>query len=195
MDWEKRYQENDIPWDIGMAHPLWKEYLHSESIRGAVGVPACGRGHDVHEAALAGYEAWGWDISKSAIEWAELHYPHKRTHFEKRDLFRLYPDWEGKFTVIWEWNCFCIFPPEERKHYLRMLLHLLEPNGLLLGVFRIANEKKKGDAEEDEQGPPWWIGETELDQFLSPFFSLSSARTVEETEQGTLSLRKYRCSI
>ncbi len=196
MDWDKRYQQGDIPWDLGKAHPLWKEFLQSEKIRGSIGVPACGLGHDVYAAALAGYDAWGWDISSTAIAWAEEHYAHKRAHFEKRDMFHLHADWEGKFAVIWEWNCFCIVPPQERKHYLRMLLHVLEPNGVLVGVFRMRDGEPADEGQNDVgQSPPWWVGEEELEGLLNPFFRLATSHPLEREEDGYLCWRKYRCCI
>jgi SAM-dependent methyltransferase len=194
MDWDKRYQQGDIPWDLGKPHPLWKDFLQSENISGAVGVPACGLGHDVYAAAIAGYEAWGWDISSTAIVWAQEHYVHKRAHFERRDMFHLHADWEGKFAVVWEWNCFCIFSPEQRKSYLRMLLHILKPNGVLAGVFRIKG-KDADPSDEAQTTPPWWVTEGELDGLLSPFFRLVTSKRLEEEENGHLSWRKYRCCI
>lgn len=190
MNWDQRYIDEDIPWDIGRPHALWVNYLNTVQIKAPIGVPACGRGHDVHAAAIAGYETWGWDISSTAIEWAKDHYSHRRAFFEKRDLFTLHSDWEGKFGTIWEWNCFCAFPPEKRQAYLRSILHLLKPHGHLVGIFRVGPEDQK------QEQPPYRVSETNLENLLSPFFDLNFIKILDDQDDSDeLSWRVYRCRI
>ena len=53
MDWNRRYEENDTPWDKGEAHPVLRDMLARDALSGRVLVPGCGAGHDVRELAAA----------------------------------------------------------------------------------------------------------------------------------------------
>src|SRR5699024_4468997 len=115
---------------------------------------------------------------------------HRKAKFIKRDFFKLYKEWEGKFGTVWEWNCLCAFPPSKREGWLRSILHLLQPHGHLIGIFRI-------DSHEDEkEEPPYGISETNLEKILSPFFDLNFIKILDDDTHGNeLSWRVYRCRI
>jgi hypothetical protein len=40
MDWNRRYEENDTPWDKGEAHPVLRDMLAHDALSGRVLVPA-----------------------------------------------------------------------------------------------------------------------------------------------------------
>src|ERR1017187_1050872 len=67
-DWESRYQSGDMPWEKGAPSPGLVDFLaaHPKLARGTVCVPGCGTGHDVREWARAGFQAFGYDMARSA---------------------------------------------------------------------------------------------------------------------------------
>jgi SAM-dependent methyltransferase len=70
--WESRYQSSNMPWEKGVPSPGLVDFLpaHPDLPRGTVCVPGCGTGHDAREFAKAGFAAFGFDISPSAIQHA-----------------------------------------------------------------------------------------------------------------------------
>src|SRR5215831_8594696 len=68
--WEERYQTKDMPWEKGAPSPGLVDFLaaHPELPRKTVAVPGCGTGHDVLSWALAGFQAFGFDIAPSAVQ-------------------------------------------------------------------------------------------------------------------------------
>ena len=71
--WETRYQAGDMHWDKGAPSPGLVDFLvaHPDLPRGTVCVPGCGTGHDVREFARSGFDAFGFDIAPSAIQFCE----------------------------------------------------------------------------------------------------------------------------
>src|SRR5439155_23044108 len=70
---EDRYQSKDMPWEkreasLGLIYFL---DAHPKLGRGTVCVPGCGTGHDVRAWAMAGFDAFGYDIAPSAIQLAK----------------------------------------------------------------------------------------------------------------------------
>src|ERR1700722_13485631 len=72
-DWEGRYQVGDMPWEKGEASPGLVDFLaaNRKLLRGTVGVPGCGTGHDVRAWAKAGFSAVGFDVAPSAVKLAK----------------------------------------------------------------------------------------------------------------------------
>jgi len=71
MDWDRRYQTGNIPWEKGAPAPPLLEWLQAcGPLHGNILVPGCGYGHDVRAIAAASPESKviGLDISPLAIE-------------------------------------------------------------------------------------------------------------------------------
>jgi len=68
LEWQRRYEEKDTPWDKGMAAPPLVHYLRENTIAGHVLVPGCGRGHDVRALARQpGCSVVGLDLAPAAV--------------------------------------------------------------------------------------------------------------------------------
>lgn len=93
--WDKLWEEKDfLPWDKGTPNPALVDLLNDR--RDLIGsplmeeggnkrrkralVPGCGRGYDVLLLASFGYDAYGLEISKSAVQTCE---EEKRTNGTK----------------------------------------------------------------------------------------------------------------
>lgn len=71
-DWNAAYEDDDTPWDKGIAAPPLRAFLAKHPIRGRVLVPGCGLGHDVRLLAEQGASVVGLDIVPKAVRQAGL---------------------------------------------------------------------------------------------------------------------------
>ena len=46
LEWQRRYEQDDTPWDKGAPAPALVTFLREKQIAGRVLVPGCGRGHE-----------------------------------------------------------------------------------------------------------------------------------------------------
>ena len=183
MDWNKRYENEDTPWDKGAPAPILRELLDEAMFTGGevegktrpktsheILVPGCGYGHDVREIAAAGYSATGIDISAKALAVAEeqttsLSPDHQgRMTFAQEDLFGPELPRKKRYDAIWEHTCYCAISPELRSAYVEAAYHLLKPRGLLIGVFFTT--------EQTRPGPPHMTNRADLCQLFSARFEL-----------------------
>ncbi len=162
-NWDQAYQENFTPWDKGLPAPPLAEWLSRNKLTGRVLVPGCGVGHDVAHLISQGVDAYGLDISPTAIARAKERYSEISERFLLADLFTF----SGEFDAVVEHTCLCALPPELRVVYRDAVASLLKPSGLLIGVFFINPEMDPG-----ETGPPFGISMDELTALFAPRFDL-----------------------
>ena len=191
--WEQRYQASDIPWENGAPAPGLVDFLaaHPALPRGTVCVPGCGTGHDAREFAKAGFAAFGFDISPSAIQLAtkktknaaqNLGALASRRHVSKTQRLAggtpalpgglnasfqladfLHDNPPQKFDWLFEHTLFCAIQPQERDDYVRAALRWLKPEGQYLAVNYLIPDK---------DGPPFGTTREELLRRFSPHFEL-----------------------
>jgi SAM-dependent methyltransferase len=164
MDWNRRYEEGDTPWDKGGAHPVLRDLLTHGVLAGRVLVPGCGSGHDVRELARRGLEVVGLDVAPLAIERAREHPLAAGETYQLADFFDLPPDLRGAFDGVFEHTCFCAIDPARRAEYVAAVASALRPQGRLLAVFY-------ADPDHDE-GPPFGCTKAELDGLFGRAFRL-----------------------
>lgn len=168
-DWNRRYEENDTPWDQGAAHPVLRDMLARGALSGRVLVPGCGTGHDVRELARRGLAAVGLDISPLALERARGHAPSGAETYVTGDLFHPPPEWRGAFDGVFEHTCFCAIDPARRGDYAAAVAAALCPGGRLLAVFYENPDHGGG-------GPPFGCRPAEIDRLFGGFFRLLEER-------------------
>ena len=164
-DWNRRYEENDTPWDKGEAHPVLGEMLDRNVLSGRVLVPGCGAGHDVRALVRRGLEVVGLDIAPLALARAQAEPRVANETYRLGDLFALPPDMVGAFDSVFEHTCFCAIDPVRRKDYVAAVARALRPCGRLLAVF-FANPNNGGE------GPPFGCTQQELDGLFAGDFRL-----------------------
>lgn len=177
MDWDRRYTENDTPWDKGAAHPALRDAAVWGALSGRVLVPGCGTGHDVRELARGGIEAVGLDVAPLAIGRARSHPAAGGESYIQGDLFDLPPELCGSFDGVFEHTCFCAIDPRRRGDYVSSVAAALKPCGLLLGIFFM-------NPDNDEDGPPHGCTRGELDALFGRDFTLRWERGVIATYPG-----------
>jgi len=171
MDWDRRYQIGDIPWEKGAPAPPLLEWLQAcGPLHGNVLVPGCGYGHDVRAIAAAAPDAKviGLDISPSAIERARQFPVAGQEAYELGDLFNLPERFSGAFQWVFEHTCFCVIDPERRFDYVRAIAGALRSGGFLLAIFFL-NPWDEGE-EPPGGGPPFGVSIAELDQRFGRVF-------------------------
>ena len=178
-DWEAMYAGGEDRWDLGgPAPPLVAAVGRGEVLPpGRALVPGCGRGHDARVLAARGFETVGVDFAPRAVAAARRLAAAAGlagVRFERRDLFRLPPSFDGSFDLVFEHTCFCAIHPGRRDDYVRAVHRVLRPGGLLLGLFY---------AIRGEEGPPFGTTPEEIrHRFVVPGkFALESARVPAES--------------
>ncbi len=134
--WERRYLDDDIPWDRGDVSPALEHWLGNGAVPPCrILIPGCGRGHEVVELARRGFEVVGVDVAPAAV--AELQQRLRDLGAEAdvvcADLLNWIP--EQKFDAIYEQTCLCAIAPEVWPRYSRRLRDWLHPGGYLFALF------------------------------------------------------------
>lgn len=174
-NWDQAYQENFTPWDKGRPSPPLVAWFSRNKIAGRVLVPGCGAGHDVAHLRSLGIDATGLDIAPTAIERAKTCHPQHADHFVLGDLFTF----RGGYDAVVEHTCLCALPPELRPNYRDAVASLLEPGGLLVGVFYI-----NPDLDPGETGPPFGISPDELSVLFGGRFETISSQVPDAAFPG-----------
>ncbi|MCE0496337.1 MAG: TPMT family class I SAM-dependent methyltransferase [Methylacidiphilales bacterium] len=169
FEWQRRYEQNDTPWDKGAPAPALVAYLQKKPISGRVLVPGCGRGHEVRLlGAQADTSVVGLDISTTAVAQAKrLTSPslsNGNVSFLVGNFFHLPPEFKGSFDWLVEHTCFCAIEPRQRPDYVLAAASALRTSGRIFGIFYLNPDT--------ESGPPFAISQKELDGLFDPYFTL-----------------------
>ncbi|KAJ5675660.1 hypothetical protein N7462_008557 [Penicillium macrosclerotiorum] len=178
--------ESDL-WDRGEASPALADILGQEQElfhpitedgrRKKALIPGCGRGYDVVMFALHGFDAYGLEISDTAVKEAEAyadielkapspynfsswqpesHSPGSVAFF-RGDFFSSNWDFKGgvdettKFDVVYDYTFLCALHPEQRLKWAASMSRILKPGGLLVCLeFPLYKDPKL-------PGPPWGV--------------------------------------
>ncbi|KAF2676856.1 S-adenosyl-L-methionine-dependent methyltransferase [Lentithecium fluviatile CBS 122367] len=178
--------ESDL-WDRGIPSPALTDIVaerrdllspvNANGGRKKAFVPGCGKGYDAIMLALHGFDAWGLEISETAVSTAER-YASKQmqspspenfarvevgssiepgsVRFIKGDFFK--QDWEVKllgeavkFDLIYDYTFLCALHPNMRCLWAKRMAELLKPGGLLICLeFPLWKDLKS-------PGPPWGL--------------------------------------
>lgn len=166
-DWEKRYQAQTTPWDLGAAAPGFRSFLNSPNkpAPGKTAVLGCGRGYDAVLFAQSGFEVTGFDFAPTAItdSISLAQKSQSRATFLQRDIFDLGTEFPQHFDYVVEHTCFCAIPPGRRTEYVQLVHSILRPNGQLIALFFTHNRPG---------GPPFGSTPAEIRQYFEVDFDL-----------------------
>ncbi|HBR67532.1 MAG TPA: hypothetical protein DEA16_05250, partial [Opitutae bacterium] len=163
-DWNAAYEDDDTPWDKGIAAPPLRAFLAKHPIRGRVLVPGCGLGHDVRLLAEQGASVVGLDIVPKAVRQALAVTAVGDERFEVADFLNLPDNFHGQFDAVVEHTCLCALDPAQRLAYVRAVLQALKPGGMYLAVFfRVVSDY-------DGDGPPHPITAEEIETLFGEAF-------------------------
>lgn len=178
--WDALWRQKSTPWDRSAPNPALIDALNERSDilgsstqngemrRKKALIPGCGRGYDVLLFASHGYDAYGLDISQTAVEACreldaeqgkdDARYPLKDTTTSRGSRNFLVADFfndhlsshtdGGGFDVIYDFTFLCAIPPGLRPQWAKRMSELLAPDGSLICLeFPLAKPPKAG-------GPP-----------------------------------------
>ena len=174
-DWNSAYENDDTPWDKGVAAPPLAEFLERHQVSGEVLVPGCGAGHDVRLLAKQGAEVVGLDIAPAGVEKARSFPVENSERYALGDFLKLGPEYHGQFDYVFEHTCLCAIEPSERRAYAESLRLALKPGGHYLAVFYRQVSDYDGD------GPPHPISSDEIDALFGEHFEVIESFVPERT--------------
>ena len=131
--WEKRYQNDQLGWDIGYVSTPIKSYidqLKDKSLK--ILVPGAGNGYEVQYLHGQGFDhVFMIDIAQEPLESFQKRVP---SFPKERLLHQDFFDHEGKYDLIIEQTFFCALSPDMREAYVKKMHGLLQEGGKLAGL-------------------------------------------------------------
>jgi SAM-dependent methyltransferase len=168
LEWQRRYEQHDTPWDKGKAAPPLVLYLKQNSITGHILVPGCGRGHEVRALAMhPSASVTGLDLSSTAVAEARRLSAEAglaSAKFVEGDFFNLPSEMIGAFDWLVEHTCFCAIEPRQRADYVSSAFSALRIGGKIFGIFYLNPDT--------DSGPPFAVSRQELIDLFSPHFAV-----------------------
>lgn len=161
--WTQRYQEGRTGWDLGEASRPLIEYckqLPSKDLK--ILIPGAGLGYEAQALWEAGFKnVHVIDLSADPLDKLKSRVPgFPEKQLIQGDFFEL----EQTFDLVLEQTFFCALDPSMRSSYASHMSHILQPGGVLAGVWFVFPLT--------EQGPPFGGSPEEYRQHLSPAFDI-----------------------
>ena len=139
-----------LPWDWMDPHPFLVEWIEENQHTGRALVVGSGLGEDAAFLYEKGWKVTAFDVSESAVEWASQLHKGKEIDWLVGDLVQPEQRWKEAFDLVLEVHILQAIPEEIRNSAYRNLSPLLNRNGLLMCIGRLAN-----GLEEQNDAPPW----------------------------------------
>lgn len=154
----------NVPWAHGSANPSLVSWLNAEApgrVRpgSRAAVVGCGLGDDVVELINRGYDALGFDVSPTAIDWARKRFPQHAAAFCVADVLSLPTRFRHRFELVVEAYTIQSMEPTLRESAAKSIASLVGPQGVLVAI---ATGRDESCLLETVQGPPWPLCCSEL---------------------------------
>ena len=151
--WEESYQSGDMGWDLGRTTPVFEQWIQSKSDPLSICILGAGNGWDALHFSKLGHIVTAVDFAEGAVK--NMNDSARRLdlaiNIMHLDIFDLSQQFHQEFDVVLEYTCFCAIDPARRKDYIKMVSHILKPEGELVGLLFPIDKDPKDD------GPPFGV--------------------------------------
>lgn len=166
--WDRRYQTNDLGWDIGAVSRPLKTYidqLRNKDLK--ILIPGAGNAYEAEYLWLNGFKnVYVIDLSHTALNNLKKRLPKMpNNHLIQGDFFEL----ENSFDLILEQTFFCAIDPELRYNYAIKMHKLLKTEGKLVGL--LFNDPL------NITHPPFGGSKHEYIEYFEPYFKIETLET------------------
>ncbi len=168
--WQNRWLEGRTGWDLGGVHPLFSELMQEANAAGLkpnarVIEPGCGRAHTGAALAKMNYKVTAFDVSKDAIDAANVLYANEtKLELVVADLFALPSNWSNSFDAVYDRAVLCALPQASRPSYVHACAKILKTGGLFLSIpFTKLHISVS-------EGPPFAVDEANLETLFEAAF-------------------------
>ena len=132
-NWQERYLNNNVGWDIGKISPPLKAYfdqLRNKQLK--ILIPGGGNGYEAAYLHQHGFEnVFLLDIApKPLADFSSKHQSFPKEHLIAGNYF----EHQGRYDLIVEQTFFCAIHPSDRQLYAKKAHELLKQNGKLMGL-------------------------------------------------------------
>lgn len=170
-----------VPWATGGANSALVSWLNAEAagrVRpgSRAAVVGCGLGDDVIELINRGYDAIGFDLSPTAVDWARSRFPGQASAFCVCDLLTPPTRFRHRFELVVECCTLQSLEPAMREAATAALASLLCPRGTLIAI---AQGREDAEQLQHVQGPPWPLTRAELTELMASV-GLKPSRPVDD---------------
>ncbi|MGB0837959.1 MAG: SAM-dependent methyltransferase [Flavobacteriaceae bacterium] len=160
--WDERYESNNTPWTLNCVSPAITEFLRvkNPSKEAKILIPGAGLSPDAHYLYSNGFKnVFVLDLSKTSIEQFISNYPE----FPKDQIIHEnFFEHHDQYDLIFEQTFFCALPLSINPKYPAKVTELLQPKGILFGLFFL------GDL--SQGGPPYLQEKGFYSDLFSPLF-------------------------
>ena len=157
--WSKRYQRNQIGWDLGEVSKPLVSIFQSLNKEDKILIPGCGNAYEAAFLFNKGFR--NVHIVDIAIE-PLLNFKKYNEDFPENQIIHGdFFDHQASYDVIIEQTFFCAIQPKQRNDYARKCSELLNKKGILKGV--LFNRLFEG-------GPPYGGNEAEYKDLFEMHF-------------------------
>ena len=156
--------ELQVPWAYMAPNPMLVEWLDAQGIDGTgkrALVVACGLGDDAEELAQRGFDVTAFDLSESAIAWAQKRFPETSVTYSAQNLFETPADWAQAYDFVLEIRTIQAMPHQMTEGAVKQIASYVAPGGTLLVICH------GRDPHESKQGIPWPLSREELALFAA----------------------------
>lgn len=185
---EAQGNEGRLPWvDPAPNRNLvwWLEHERPSLAGTRALVVGCGLGQDAEELVRRGATVTAFDISPTAIEWAQRRYADSVVDYRTVDLFAAPPEFAGAFDFVLEAYTIQALPPEVRPGASAAIASFVATGGELLLICRARDEH------DDPGTMPWPLTEAEVRSFCKEGLALVNLEDFID-DDGEESVRRFR---
>lgn len=172
QNWNRRYHENQTPWDIGYASPPVVAYVENTGRKDLpILIPGAGKAHEAIYLYRRGFRnLWICDWADSSFEYLRRQLPDFP---EEQMLVQNFFELEMQVDLILEQTFFCAIDPDLRPDYAAKAAELLKPEGKLAGLLFAQPF--------DRPGPPFGGTAAEYRGYFTPYFEILHLETAHNS--------------